>query len=59
MRLIIPILFLSFIFAQDSVYDKIAEEHDKAVKEIFDEQIVEQNKQLEKILSKRRLPYIN
>ena len=52
MRLIIPILFLSFIFAQDSLYDKIAEEHDKAVKEIFDEQIVEQNKQLEKILAK-------
>lgn len=52
MRYIIPILFLSFIIAQDSVYDKIVEDHDKAVKEIFDEQIVEQNKQLEHILAK-------
>ena len=52
MRYIIPILFLSFIVAQDSVYDKIVEDHDKAVKEIFDEQIVEQNKQLERILAK-------
>ncbi len=52
MRYIIPILFLSFIIAQDSVYDKIVEDHDKAVKEIFDEQIVEQNKQLERILAK-------
>ncbi|MDG2287267.1 MAG: hypothetical protein P8L43_00670 [Candidatus Marinimicrobia bacterium] len=52
MRYIIPILFLSFIIAQDGVYDKIVEDHDKAVKEIFDEQIVEQNKQLEHILAK-------
>ena len=52
MRYIIPILFLSFIIAQDGVYDKIVEDHDKAVKEIFDEQIVEQNKQLERILAK-------
>jgi len=52
MRYIIPLLFLSFIIAQDGVYDKIVEDHDKAVKEIFDEQIVEQNKQLERILAK-------
>tara|TARA_X000000368_G_C23041998_1_gene717392 strand:- start:1114 stop:1548 length:435 start_codon:yes stop_codon:yes gene_type:complete len=52
MRYIIPILFLSFIFAQDSVYDKIAEDHDKAVKEIFDEQVLQQNKELERILAK-------
>jgi len=52
MRYIIPILFLSFIIAQDGVYDKIVEDHDKAVKEIFDEQIVEQNKKLERILAK-------
>ena len=32
MRYIIPILFLSFIIAQDGVYDKIVEDHDKAVK---------------------------
>ena len=52
MRYIIPILFLSFIIAQDGVYDKIIEDHDTAVQEIFDEQIVEQNKQLEHILAK-------
>jgi hypothetical protein len=52
MRYIIPILFLSFTFTQDGVYDKIIEDHDTAVKEIFDEQIVEQNKQLERILAK-------
>ena len=51
-RYIIPILFLSFTFTQDGVYDKIIEDHDTAVKEIFDEQIVEQNKQLERILAK-------
>lgn len=52
MRYIIPILFLSFIIAQDGVYDKIVEDHDKAVQEIFDEQIVDQNKNLERILAK-------
>lgn len=52
MRYIIPILFLSFTFAQDGAYDKIIEDHDSAVSEIFDEQIVEQNKQLERILAK-------
>ena len=52
MRYIIPILFLSLIFAQDGAYDKIIEDHDTAVQEIFDEQIVEQNKQLEHILAK-------
>ena len=52
MRYIIPILFLSFIIAQDGAYDKIIEDHDTAVQEIFDEQIVEQNKQLEHILAK-------
>jgi len=52
MRYIIPILFLSFTFAQDGAYDKIIEDHDNAVSEIFDEQIVEQNKQLERILAK-------
>lgn len=52
MRYIIPILFLSLIFAQDSAYDKIIEDHDTAVQEIFDEQIVEQNKQLERVLAK-------
>ena len=52
MRYIIPIFFLSFTFTQDGVYDKIIEDHDTAVKEIFDEQIVEQNKQLERILAK-------
>ena len=53
MRYIIPIFFLSFTFTQDGVYDKIIEDHDTAVKEIFDEQIVEQNKQLEHILAKQ------
>lgn len=52
MRYIIPILFLSLIFAQDGAYDKIIEDHDTAVQEIFDEQIVEQNKQLERVLAK-------
>lgn len=52
MRYIIPILFLSFIIAQDGAYDKIIEDHDTAVQEIFDEQIVEQNKQLERVLAK-------
>jgi hypothetical protein len=52
MKNIIPILFLSLVFAQDSVYDKIVEDHNKAVQDIFDEQIVEQNKQLERILAK-------
>jgi|TARA_B110000263_G_scaffold18058_1_gene14423 hypothetical protein len=52
MRYIIPILFLSFTFAQDGAYDKIIEDHDTAVQEIFDEQIVEQNKQLERVLAK-------
>ncbi|MBC8227303.1 MAG: hypothetical protein HOL62_01590 [Candidatus Marinimicrobia bacterium] len=52
MKNIIPILFLSLVFAQDSGYDKIIEDHDKAVQEIFDEQIVDQNKNLERILAK-------
>ena len=52
MRYIIPILFLSFIIAQDGAYDKIIEDHDTAVQEIFDEQIVKQNKQLERVLAK-------
>lgn len=52
MRYIIPILFLSLIFAQDGAYDKIIEDHDTAVQEIFDEQIVKQNKQLERVLAK-------
>jgi hypothetical protein len=52
MKNIISILFLSLVFAQDSVYDKIVEDHNKAVQDIFDEQIVEQNKQLERILAK-------
>jgi len=52
MKYIIPILFLSLIFAQDDAYDKIVEDHDNAVQAIFDEQIVEQNKELEHILAK-------
>lgn len=52
MRYIVPILFLSFIIAQDGAYDKIIEDHDTAVQEIFDEQIVKQNKQLERVLAK-------
>ena len=53
MRYIIPILFLSFIIAQDGVYDKIVEDHDKAVKEIqnkFDRQILTEGERYNKTI---------
>tara|TARA_B100001250_G_scaffold411457_1_gene440157 strand:- start:1487 stop:1885 length:399 start_codon:yes stop_codon:yes gene_type:complete len=40
------------MFGQDGTYDKIIKDHDSAVKEIFDKQIVDQNKELERILAK-------
>ena len=43
---------MSPIFGQDGTYDKIIKDHDSAVKEIFDQQIVDQNKELERILAK-------
>ena len=52
MRFIILFLLLSPIFGQDGTYDKIIKDHDSAVKEIFDKQIVDQNKELERILAK-------
>ena len=52
MRFIILFLLLSSIFGQDGTYDKIIKDHDSAVKEIFDKQIVDQNKELERILAK-------
>ena len=52
MRFIILFLLLSPMFGQDGTYDKIIKDHNTAVKEIFDKQIVEQNKELERILAK-------
>ena len=52
MRFIIIFLLLSPLFSQDGTYDKIIKDHDSAVKEIFDKQIVDQNKELERILAK-------
>ena len=52
MRFIIIFLLLSPMFGQDGTYDKIIKDHDSAVKEIFDKQIVDQNKELERILAK-------
>ena len=52
MRFIILFLLLSPMFGQDDTYDKIIKDHDSAVKEIFDQQIVDQNKELERILAK-------
>jgi len=52
MRFIILFLLLSPMFGQDGTYDKIIKDHDSAVKEIFDQQIVDQNKELERILAK-------
>ncbi|MDG1268855.1 MAG: hypothetical protein P8O17_04535 [Candidatus Marinimicrobia bacterium] len=52
MRFIILFLLLSSLFSQDGTYDKIIKDHDSAVKEIFDKQIVDQNKELERILAK-------
>ena len=52
MRFIILFVLLSPIFGQDGTYDKIIKDHDNAVKEIFDQQIVDQNKELERILAK-------
>jgi hypothetical protein len=52
MRFIILFLLLSTLFSQDGTYDKIIKDHDSAVKEIFDKQIVDQNKELERILAK-------
>ena len=52
MRFIILFVLLSPMFGQDSTYDKIIKDHDSAVKEIFDQQIVDQNKELERILAK-------
>ena len=52
MRFIILFLLLSPMFGQDGTYDKIIKDHDSAVKEIFDKQIVDQNKELERILAK-------
>mgnify|MGYP001446058781 FL=1 len=52
MRFIILFEILSPMFGQDSTYDKIIKDHDSAVKEIFDQQIVDQNKELERILAK-------
>ena len=52
MRFIILFLLLSPLFSQDGTYDKIIQDHDSAVKEIFDKQIVDQNKELERILAK-------
>tara|TARA_X000000368_G_scaffold363638_1_gene308905 strand:- start:45 stop:458 length:414 start_codon:yes stop_codon:yes gene_type:complete len=45
-------MLLSPMFGQDGTYDKIIKDHNTAVKEIFDKQIVEQNKELERILAK-------
>ena len=45
-------MLLSPMFGQDGTYDKIIKDHDSAVKEIFDQQIVDQNKELERILAK-------
>ena len=52
MRFIILFLLLSPLFSQDGTYDKIIKDHDSAVKEIFDKQIVDQNKEIERILAK-------
>ena len=52
MRFIILFLLLSPLCSQDDTYDKIIKDHDSAVKEIFDKQIVDQNKELERILAK-------
>ena len=52
MRFIILFLLFSPMFGQDGTYDKIIKDHDSAVKEIFDKQIVDQNKELERILAK-------
>ena len=52
MRFIILFVLLSPMFGQDGTYDKIIKDHDSAVKEIFDKQIVDQNKELERILAK-------
>ena len=52
MRFIILFLLLSAMFGQDGTYDKIIKDHDSAVKEIFDKQILDQNKELERILAK-------
>ena len=52
MRFIILFVLLSPMFGQDGSYDKIIKDHDSAVKEIFDQQIVDQNKELERILAK-------
>ena len=52
MRFIILFVLLSPMFGQDGTYDKIIKDHDSAVKEIFDQQIVDQNKELERILAK-------
>ena len=52
MRFIILFVLLSPMFGQDVTYDKIIKDHDSAVKEIFDQQIVDQNKELERILAK-------
>jgi len=52
MRFIILFLLFSPMFGQDGSYDKIIKDHDSAVKEIFDKQIVDQNKELERILAK-------
>ena len=41
MRFIILFLLLSPLFSQDGTYDKIIKDHDSAVKEIFDKQIVD------------------
>ena len=52
MRFIILFVLFSPMFGQDGTYDKIIKDHDSAVKEIFDQQIVDQNKELERILAK-------
>ena len=52
MRFIILFVLFSPMFGQDVTYDKIIKDHDNAVKEIFDQQIVDQNKELERILAK-------
>ena len=52
MKFIILLMLLSPLLSQDGTYDKIIKDHDSAVKEIFDKQIVDQNKELERILAK-------
>ena len=52
MKFIILLMLLSPLLSQDGTYDKIIKDHDSAVKEIFDQQVVDQNKELERILAK-------